>query len=213
MRYLVFFILLISIQFAACVTSKKTIEQPQSLASWREAYKASFVEDARSPLKAADLPFLDFYEEDPTWKLTCSCTAIQDAKPFDMPLYSGITRSYKVHSILNCKRLGTDIQLYVYQQATKPANPMYANHLFLPFKDETNDEATYGGGRYIDLQTFDIIDGQVTIDFNQCYNPWCAFSDGYNCPIPPIENHLQLEVRAGEKKFKGTYKEKSKTDK
>ena len=78
----------------------------------------------------------------------------------------------------------------------------YANHLFLPFKDATNDVTTYGGGRYIDLEVGDIVDGQFVLDFNTCYNPWCAFSAGYNCPVPPRENHLAVEVKAGEKKFK-----------
>jgi uncharacterized protein len=85
---------------------------------------------------------------------------------------------------------------------------LYKNNLFLPFKDHTNGEESYGGGRYINLYTTDIQDGKIEIDLNTCYNPWCAYSDGYNCPIPPKENHLEMEVRAGEKNFKGSYKKK-----
>jgi uncharacterized protein (DUF1684 family) len=42
-------------------------------------------------------------------------------------------------------------------------------------------------------------DGRYVLDFNKCYNPACAYSDHYNCPIPPNENRLAIEVRAGEK--------------
>jgi hypothetical protein len=41
-----------------------------------------------------------------------------------------------------------------------------------------------------------------------CYNPWCAFSDGYNCPIPPPVNALDLAIEAGEKVFRGAHKHK-----
>jgi len=78
--------------------------------------------------------------------------------------------------------------------------------LFLPFKDFTNNESTYGGGRYINFLDTDIKDGKIEIDFNKSYNPWCAYSDGFNCPIPPKENHIETEVTAGEKNFKGIYK-------
>jgi uncharacterized protein (DUF1684 family) len=80
--------------------------------------------------------------------------------------------------------------------------------LFLPFQDETNGDDTYGGGRYMDLKITDIRDNRITLDFNKCYNPWCAYSDGYNCPVPPKSNHLPIEVKAGEKMFKGAYKHK-----
>jgi uncharacterized protein (DUF1684 family) len=73
--------------------------------------------------------------------------------------------------------------------------------LFVPFKDRTNYDATYGGGRYIDLSTKDIVNGRILLDFNKCYNPYCAFADGFNCPIPPDENSLPIEIAAGEKTF------------
>ena len=84
--------------------------------------------------------------------------------------------------------------------------PGMKDHLFVPFKDWTNGEESYGGGRYIDLKTGDITDGKITIDFNKCYNPWCAYSDGYNCPIPPVENHFELKIEAGEKMWTGKKK-------
>jgi len=80
----------------------------------------------------------------------------------------------------------------------------YKNYLFLPFTDATTGVETYESGRYIDLQTGDIKNNQVVIDFNKAYNPYCAYVSGvYNCPIPPRENHLPVAILAGEKRFAG----------
>lgn len=78
---------------------------------------------------------------------------------------------------------------------------MIIDYLFIPFKDKTNGAATYGGGRYLELRMGEIIDNKVVIDFNKCYNPYCAYSEGFNCPIPPLENHLDIKIEVGEKMF------------
>ena len=86
----------------------------------------------------------------------------------------------------------------------------YQDYLFLPFKDLSNGNQTYGGGRYLDFRQGDIHEkageSWLILDFNKCYNPYCAFSDGYNCPVPPQENHLPMAVDAGERQFKGEKK-------
>jgi len=74
-------------------------------------------------------------------------------------------------------------------------------YLFLPFNDYTNYETTYGGGRYIDIQVGDIADNKVLLDFNKSYNPYCAYADGFSCPIPPSENYVHTHVLAGERVF------------
>jgi hypothetical protein len=70
---------------------------------------------------------------------------------------------------------------------------------FIPFRDKTSGDTTYGAGRYLDIDPND--DGTVTIDFNLAYNPSCVYSDGYSCPIPPIQNWLQVPIEAGEKMY------------
>lgn len=71
--------------------------------------------------------------------------------------------------------------------------------LFVPFRDSTSGETTYGAGRYLDIEPND--DGTVTIDFNLAYNPSCVYSDGWSCPIPPVENWLPVPIDAGEKMY------------
>ena len=69
--------------------------------------------------------------------------------------------------------------------------------LFVPFADMTTGTDTYAAGRYLDLAPTST--GFYTIDFNRAYNPYCAYSKGYECPFPPPSNRLKVAVRAGEK--------------
>jgi uncharacterized protein len=67
--------------------------------------------------------------------------------------------------------------------------------LFVPFKDTSSGLETYGGGRYLEAQ---LHDGTVAANFNFAYSPYCAYSEGWSCPIPPRENWLPLKILAGE---------------
>jgi uncharacterized protein (DUF1684 family) len=64
------------------------------------------------------------------------------------------------------------------------------------FTDATTGKESYGVGRYLDPEPRP--DGRYVLDFNKCYNPACAYSEHYNCPIPPAENHLKVAIAAGE---------------
>jgi uncharacterized protein (DUF1684 family) len=70
---------------------------------------------------------------------------------------------------------------------------------FIPFRDKTSGDSTYGAGRYLDIEPD--ADGMVTIDFNKAYNPSCVYSDGFSCPLPPAGNWMQVPIEAGEKSY------------
>ena len=90
---------------------------------------------------------------------------------------------------------GQKLQLRVYMSKDTTQERSW----FIPFMDETTDEETYMSGRYLDLDP--VAPGQpVTLDFNRAYNPYCAYNDRYDCPIPPNENRLPVAILAGEKK-------------
>ncbi len=74
--------------------------------------------------------------------------------------------------------------------------------LFLPFRDATSGEDTYGAGRYLEVDP-PSLDGTVEVDFNYAYNPYCAYNPEWSCPIPPGENWLAVSIRAGERAFEG----------
>jgi uncharacterized protein (DUF1684 family) len=71
------------------------------------------------------------------------------------------------------------------------------DRLFVPFGDLTNRTETYGGGRYLNLTR--TATGLYEIDFNMAYHPYCVYDSKWVCPIPPAENRLPVEIRAGER--------------
>lgn len=80
----------------------------------------------------------------------------------------------------------------------------YGGGVFLPFSDATSGAETYGGGRYLldTIKGADLgaaPDGRAILDFNFAYNPSCAYSERWTCPLAPPENALPAPVRAGEK--------------
>lgn len=181
----------------------------QQIATHREKYKADFISNKHSPLKEQDLKHFRFYEADSTYKVTAKVTLLEGEKAFKMPTYAGTTAEYIRYAKLDFNLNGKPTQLTLYKNVALSANPAYKDYLFLPFTDQTNNKETYGGGRYIDLKSGDIANGSIELDFNKAYNPYCAYSDGYRCPIPPEENDLALAIKAGEQKYTGEKKHRN----
>jgi len=69
--------------------------------------------------------------------------------------------------------------------------------LWVPFRDATSGETTYGAGRYLDVERPN--GGAAVVDFNRAYHPSCAYSDRYECPLVPPENRLDVRIEAGER--------------
>lgn len=72
--------------------------------------------------------------------------------------------------------------------------------LFVPFKDLSNGEETYDGGRYL-YAIKQEGESEYVLDFNYAHNPFCAYGPNYDCPLPPKSNHLSIKILAGEKKL------------
>ncbi|MCC6727280.1 MAG: DUF1684 domain-containing protein [Saprospiraceae bacterium] len=178
------------------------------IAKHREEYKHGFLENPRSPLDSNDLGKLRFFPPNEKYRVACSFQATPNEKPFELPTSSGITKLFVKYGVLFFELDGQKRKLAVYKNLSMGNNPLYANHLFLPFRDETNGETTYGGGRYLDLLVADLTAASPVLDFNKCYNPWCHYSDGYNCPIPPSENTLSIPILAGDMNWTGEHKHK-----
>ncbi|MFY7912409.1 MAG: DUF1684 domain-containing protein [Emticicia sp.] len=168
----------------------------------REEYKADFLKNSSSPLKKEDFEYLRFYEPNEKFKVACEFVATKKReKPFEVPTSSGQTATYTKFGELKFEINGKSYKLAVYQSLRLRNLPQYRDYLFIPFKDLTNGKESYGGGRYLDLRMKEISGDKIYLDFNKAYNPYCAFSVGYSCPIPPKENHLKVAIEAGEKNF------------
>jgi uncharacterized protein (DUF1684 family) len=168
---------------------------------YRKKYKEEFTKTSNSPLKKEDLKYLQFYDADSTFRLKASFERVRHSQSFEMPTYSGMKKTFVKYGTLRFKLNGKRQKLTVYRSLSLETLPQYKDYLFLPFKDKTSGNETYGGGRYIDLKTTEVKNGTYMLDFNKAYNPYCAYSDGFNCPIPPKENHLAIAIEAGERNY------------
>lgn len=189
------------------VVAQNTDNYLTELNAHRDKYKMDFLKDERSPLKATDLKDLDFFNADEYFCLSCSYELLKDQKESIMPTYSGKEKSFVKHVKFTCPLSDGFVYFYGYKNTKSMNMPMYRNQVFIPFKDKTNGKSTYGGGRYLDVDMEkDNHNGKITVDLNKAYNPWCCYSDGFNCPIPPTENTQAIAIKAGEKMFKGDKK-------
>jgi len=94
---------------------------------------------------------------------------------------------------------GKECKLNLYQNLELIKKAGFEDYLFLPFSDQTCGKTSYIGGRYIDFKIPKTT--TVTLDFNKAYNPYCAYNSKYSCPKIPLENDLEIEIKAGVKKF------------
>jgi len=85
----------------------------------------------------------------------------------------------------------------VYKAFGRDGTPYYS----IWFTDKTTGKDTYGVGRYLDFEYKDDTEHIYTIDFNRAYNPYCAYSAEFTCPIPREEDYINFEIKAGEKNF------------
>jgi len=93
---------------------------------------------------------------------------------------------------------GKELSLTAFKFASDKDDPNY-KYLFLPFYDKTNLKDTYEAGRF--LEVIEEEGRELIIDFNECYNPLCNYAGVYNCTLPPFENELDIEIKAGEKTY------------
>jgi len=181
----------------------------KEIQGYRDKQIREMTKDEFGPLRESQVAFLDFFPANESYVVTAELEQLFAEPTFRMPTYDGTSNEYKRYGILTFNLNGEKVTLTAYQSMALFQNPAYKNHLFVPFMDNTNGGSTYEGGRYIDLSIEDIKDGKIKIDFNKAYNPYCAYSNGYRCPQPPKENILDINIEAGEKKYKGPKNERN----
>ncbi|MEN8788173.1 MAG: DUF1684 domain-containing protein [Flavobacteriaceae bacterium] len=185
----------------------KPMESVQSealldIAAFQEELNAQFRDADSSPLPdryRKDFEGLDFFEVDTNFRVMAQLERTPDALPFLMPTTTERKSTERVFGIARFRLGQREFQLEVYQSPDLEDSEEYEDYLFLPFTDKTNGKTTYSGGRYIDLV---IPEGEsILIDFNKAYNPFCVYNKKYSCPLVPVVNHLEVEVKAGVKMF------------
>jgi uncharacterized protein len=193
MKYFIKLLLLLPV---SCLAQKSSYEDSISL------FVKKYV-DSHQVVTVADKVKMQFFPADKKWRVSTQFEKRENAPWFMMSTSGKNKKEYRVYGIVSFVINDTLLTLNIYQSKQLIAKPEYANYLFIPFTDKTSGMDTYGGGRYIELVMEDIKGSKYVIDFNKAYNPYCAYTAGYNCPIPPKENDLPVAVLAGEKNFTG----------
>lgn len=149
-----------------------------------------FINHGRNEFKG-----LKYYPVDPAFRVEAEIIRFPSPELLTITLSDGSTEEYYRYAQARFTLEGMP------QEVSLLKSKDYWNEdwLFLPFFDETSAEETYGGGRYLEIDYSGGI--KAVIDFNLAYNPYCAYTDTYRCPLPPEENHLTVKVTAGEKNY------------
>lgn len=173
---------------------------------YQRKLNAQYKDASVSPLKKKDLRHfkgLEFFPLDSSYIVTAKLTRTPESPVFKLPRTGGDNADYRQFGILNFTIQGKELQLHLYQSLEEMRDPRYKDYLFLPFTDDTSGEESYGGGRYMDVFQSEIKeDDTVVLNFNNTYNPYCAYNDKYTCPIVPRKNYLDIAIKAGVKDFK-----------
>jgi uncharacterized protein (DUF1684 family) len=158
--------------------------------------------DEKSPIpenEKATFKKLNYYKPNTSFRKVAAFERFDQATHFLMKTTTDRLPEYSLYGAITFTHKGKDYTLNVYQNIELVKKPGYAKHLFIPFNDETNGKETYGGGRFLDIT--ETGENTLIIDFNNAYNPYCAYNHKYSCPIPPEENNLKIRIKAGEKKW------------
>ena len=186
----------------ACSSNPAIPDDDASLIKEVETYRADrdryMREDADSPIpadkKTVLLP-LPYYAPDPSFAVPAVLNVSSGTRPvMEVPTSKGVPRRVELVGTLEFTLKGQKLALGAFvEEGTRTISS-----LFVPFADTTTGEETYPAGRYLDLHP--TATGIYTIDFNKAYNPFCAYNNSYECPLPPPANRLKVAIPAGEKK-------------
>ena len=194
-NYILALLLLPVLIFSQKMNSKEIKE----IKKFQDELNAEYRNPKETPLRGDNFvnfkkhPFFPINEK---YRIKAKFVTTENAEPFDLPTSSGKSKLYKEYGKVYFDLEGKSYNLTVYQSLDLIKQEKYKDHLFLPFRDLTNEKETYGGGKYLDLT---IPKGNtIILDFNKSYQPYCAYNAyDYSCPIVPEVNRLPVEIRAG----------------
>ncbi len=189
--------------FAVCILSCSSTKDrgpltkyERSIEKYRNNIHSEHLAD-ESPFKTEEerAKFIGFkyFKTDEKYNIQANLEPFNVVDTIIMKTSSGKDRPFLKYGKITFGLNGNNHQLTLFKSVGDNA------HFFLPFTDETSGDLSYGGGRYLDLDANHKLTNTNTlqIDFNKAYNPYCAYVDGYSCPIPPSENHVKTKLKAG----------------
>jgi uncharacterized protein len=147
-----------------------------------------------SPFVAGRVPFHELRYFTPDARYRVEATLVRRASPAEAYLRTNRDNQAVMRDLGELSfRLGSRaLRLRVFH-----AGEGVGTSVFVPFRDLTSGRESYGAGRYVTLELNEA--DRYELDFNRAFNPYCAYTDDFECPFPPAENDLPVAVRAGER--------------
>ncbi|MFN8559594.1 MAG: DUF1684 domain-containing protein [Dehalococcoidia bacterium] len=167
--------------------------EQQELAAFRAEKDTFMGRSPHSPLSTEQRQSfhgLSYYPYNPALRLVYPPPRDLPPDTVVMDTSTGEQRTYRRAERIRFEVNGQTAELTIFQGE--------GGEFFLPLRDATSGRDTYGAGRYLEPSL--LPNGQVLVDFNYLYNPYCAYNDRWSCPLPPAENWLTVPVEAGEEK-------------
>ena len=180
-----------------CFSNLKAQHYKDSLQALRVVYSGEILDTSAKVLNQQEineLVGLKFYDIDSTYRIVGHFEK-KIGKKFEMPTSTDRKPIYRAYGLVTFDLEGKTHQLTIYQNMSLKKQKEYRT--YLPLRDGSSGNETYGGGRYLDLNIPE--KDTIILDFNRLYNPYCVYSHRYSCPIPPKENFISLPINAGEK--------------
>ncbi|WP_226163285.1 DUF1684 domain-containing protein [Hymenobacter terricola] len=176
------------------------VAHAQSVLEFQQNLNKEFLSPAESPLtdqERAAFNTLPFYPTGYAYYVAATLVCDSNSQPFAIETSTARRPLYRKYGELRFVLNGQPLHLSMYQNLELLKRPGLEDYLFVPFTDLTNGRGSYGGGRYLDLRIPPAGTTLMQLDFNCAYNPSCAYSHGYSCPVPPAENRLPVAIPAG----------------
>jgi uncharacterized protein len=179
-------------------------EPEQAWLMWRRARDELFSTHPQSPVapeRRSDASPLDYFDYDPDLRALARVRPA-DREDFDVPTSGTGPMSFTRFATAGFVLGDADLELELYWLRG------YGGGIFLPFRDATSGQETYGAGRYLldTVKGADLgVEGErLVLDFNFAYNPSCSYDPRWVCPLAPPPNRLEVAVRAGERAGPGS---------
>ncbi len=185
--------------FSLFLNAQTKKENIATIKKFQKELNTEYLNPKESPLRGDNLKNFKkhpFFPINLKYRVTAKFVKTENPIPFELPTSSGKFKQYQEYGKATFELDGKSLTLTLYQSLDLMKTEKYKDHLFLPFRDLTNEKETYGGGKYMDLKI--PAGNEIVLDFNQSYQPYCAYNAfDYNCPIVPEENKLPIRIEAG----------------
>jgi uncharacterized protein (DUF1684 family) len=174
--------------------AKNWIRQVQDFGKGKDEFFATSHDSPLSHGKRDLFKGLRYFSPDPKYRVHATLHRYDNPEKVTMTTSKGTRQLFHRVGYFELEIEGKKVKLQAYKSTERESN-----ELFIPFRDWTSGKESYGAARYLDVE--ETSDNKYVVDFNYAYNPYCAYSEDYVCPLSPRENWLEARIIAGEMSY------------